>query len=95
MNELQLSEEIDAGMAPLAHNSRPAGCARFPNNAYLIAEANDLSTAKWVIAKGSWQALDKAKAIGFSEKRGFSVVATIKRVDDLQNIQAICPDWPY
>ena len=66
-----------------------------PNNAYLIAEADDLSTAKWVIAGASWLALDKAQAMGFSLERGFAVVATIERVENLRNIRAICPDWHY
>ena len=66
-----------------------------PNNAYLIVEANDLSTAKWVIAGASWLALDKAHSLGFSLERGFAVVATIERVENLQNIRAICPDWHY
>lgn len=45
--------------------------------AYLIVEGNNPKTAEWFYADASWQALDAAKAAGFSETVGFAVVKTM------------------
>lgn len=45
--------------------------------AYLIVEGGDPKTAEWFYADASWQALDAAKAAGFSESLGFAVVKTV------------------
>jgi hypothetical protein len=45
--------------------------------AFLIVEGGDSKTAEWFYAEASWQALDAAKAAGFSETVGFAVVKTM------------------
>ena len=50
--------------------------------AFLIMESNDSKTADWFFADYSWQALDAAKAAGYSETIGFAVVKTL-RVDEV------------
>lgn len=45
--------------------------------AFLIVEGNDAKTANWFYAVASWQALDAAKADGYSETVGFAVVKTM------------------
>ena len=46
--------------------------------AFLIVEGNDPKTADWFYANYSWQALDAAKAAGYSETIGFAVVKTMR-----------------
>jgi hypothetical protein len=46
--------------------------------AFLIVEGNNPKTAEWFYADYSWQALDAAKAAGFSETVGFAVVKTLR-----------------
>jgi len=46
--------------------------------AFLIMEGNNPKTAEWFYADYSWQALDAAKAAGFSETVGFAVVKTLR-----------------
>jgi hypothetical protein len=50
--------------------------------AFLIVEGGDPKTADWFYAEASWQALDAAKAAGYSESVGFAVVKTM-RVDEM------------
>jgi hypothetical protein len=50
--------------------------------AFLIVEGGDPKTADWFYAEASWQALDAAKAAGYSESVGFAVVNTM-RVDEM------------
>jgi hypothetical protein len=45
--------------------------------AFLIVEGNDARTAEWFFAYAGWQALDAAKASGFNEMIGFSIVKTM------------------
>lgn len=45
--------------------------------AFLIVEGGDPKTADWFYAEASWQALDAAKAAGYSESVGFAVVKTM------------------
>jgi len=45
--------------------------------AFLIVEGGDPKTADWFYAKTSWEALDAAKAAGYSESVGFAVVKTM------------------
>jgi hypothetical protein len=50
--------------------------------AFLIVEGGDPKTADWFYAEASWQALDAAKAAGYSESVGFAVIKTM-RVDEM------------
>jgi len=45
--------------------------------AFLIVEGSEPKTAEWFFADASWQALDQAKAAGFSELVGFAIVKTM------------------
>jgi hypothetical protein len=45
--------------------------------AFLIVEGGDPKTAEWFYADYSWQALDAAKAAGYSESVGFAIVKTM------------------